>query len=59
MTWQAIETLENLDWETCLSEAEAAYEQATGEALSELAARAAAEAAAQAEMRTDDREIPW
>jgi len=59
MTRQAIETLENLDWESCLSEAEAAYEQATDEALSELAARAVAEAAAQAEMMNDDREIPW
>jgi hypothetical protein len=58
MTRQAIETLEDLDWETCLSEAEAAYLQATDEAFNELAARATAEAAAQAEM-TDDREVPW
>jgi hypothetical protein len=59
MSRQAIESLENLDWETCLSEAEAAYQQAADEALSELAAQATAEAAAQAEMVTDDREIPW
>jgi hypothetical protein len=59
MSLQALETLENLDWETCLSEAEAAYQQATDEALSELAARAVAEAAAQADMMNDDREIPW
>lgn len=58
-TWQAIESLENLDWEACLYEAEAAYQQATDEALIELAAREAAEAAAQAEMMIDESEIPW
>jgi hypothetical protein len=59
MNWQAIETLEELDWQACLSEAEAAYQQATDEAPNELAERRAAEAAAQAEMTTDDSEIPW
>jgi hypothetical protein len=56
---QAIESLENLDWEACLYEAEAAFEQARDEALIEMAAREAAEGAAQAETMIDESEIPW